>query len=83
MSNINAYLSMFYGIIVHMSRREHMPPCLRARYREHTAYFDFEGNLLEGDLPIKKKKLIEAWIVIHSEELIANWKIFLTPTFGA
>jgi hypothetical protein len=31
--------------------------------------------MLEGNLPIKQKKLIEAWAEIHKEELEADWNL--------
>lgn len=37
-----------------------------------------EGNLLEGLLPSNKGKLIEAWIEIHKEDLMANWQLAVT-----
>jgi len=32
-----------------------------------------EGDLLEGELPSKKAKMVEAWCVIHEDELKAAW----------
>ena len=32
--------------------------------------YDFECNIIEGSIPYKQKKMIEAWILIHKEELI-------------
>lgn len=29
--------------------------------------------MLEGQIPYKKKKLVEAWISIHQEELESLW----------
>jgi hypothetical protein len=34
-----------------------------------------DGNLLEGDLPAKKLRLVQAWIAIHEEELMADWAL--------
>ena len=34
-----------------------------------------DGNLLEGDLPVKKLRLVQAWIAIHEEELMADWAL--------
>ena len=36
---------------------------------------DFNGDILEGELPSKQRKLIEAWIVLHQDELYANWQL--------
>jgi hypothetical protein len=32
-------------------------------------------ELLAGDLPKNKRRLVEAWIEIHQEELIADWQL--------
>jgi len=29
---------------------------------------------MAGELPIKQKKMVEAWAAIHEEELVAEWK---------
>lgn len=33
------------------------------------------GTLLEGQLPSKKLRLLQAWIDIHEEELMADWSL--------
>jgi hypothetical protein len=30
-------------------------------------------ELLAGDIPLRQKRLIEAWAELHQEELIADW----------
>ena len=35
----------------------------------------YDGNLLEGAIPPKKLKLVQAWISIHEDELIADWAL--------
>ena len=37
--------------------------------------FTLDGEQLEGEIPPSKKKLVEAWIEIHKEDLQANWKL--------
>jgi len=34
-----------------------------------------EGDLLAGELPAKKLRLVQAWIAIHEEELMADWAL--------
>lgn len=48
---------------------------LHVRYNEYKAAYDFEGNVLSGELPFRQSKLIEAWIIIHKEELITLWNL--------
>jgi hypothetical protein len=69
-------VSQFYGIIITMYFNEntrHKLPHLHAEYAEHDAVFNLNGELLDGNLPIKQTKLIEAWISIHKEELYSLW----------
>jgi hypothetical protein len=34
-----------------------------------------DGELLEGKLPAKKLRLVQAWITIHEDEVMANWSL--------
>jgi hypothetical protein len=34
-----------------------------------------DGDVLSGELPANKAKLVRAWIEIHKDELMANWKL--------
>ncbi len=50
--------------------------CLRENeIIDKESVFSLEGDKLEGDIPPNKKKLVEAWIEIHKEDLQANWKL--------
>ena len=68
-------LSMFYGILIKMYYDDHNPPHIHAMYNDDMACFDLEGKMFQGSLPIKQRKLVEAWIVIHQDELSADWKL--------
>ncbi|MEY5048702.1 MAG: hypothetical protein RLZZ175_2061 [Bacteroidota bacterium] len=72
-------ISMFYGLIVMMyyfDNKQHNLPHIHIKYSEFEAVFLIEdGTLIEGDLPNNKRKLVEAWIEIHREDLMANWEL--------
>ena len=68
-------ISMFYGIIIRMYYDDHNPPHFHAFYGDYKAIFNFEGELVEGNLPKTKIKLITAWTLIHKDELLANWEL--------
>ena len=34
-----------------------------------------DGNVLEGNIPVSKMKLLQAWIEIHKDELMADWEL--------
>ena len=38
-------------------------------------WLEFHGSLIEGELPAGKMKLVNAWIEIHRDELMANWEL--------
>jgi hypothetical protein len=56
--------------------KKHSKPHIHAEYAEHEASISIEdGSILGGTLPSAKMKLVQAWIEIHREELLANWKL--------
>lgn len=69
-------LCMFYGIIIRMyNNGEHNLPHFHASYQGYNATFDLDGELRDGEMPKKQRKLISAWAEIHKDELIANWEL--------
>ena len=73
-------LSMFFGIIVRMYRElggKHNIPHLHAEYAGKEVVISLDGTILEGknDFPKNKLKMLEVWMDIHHEELVANWDL--------
>lgn len=72
-------ISMFYGIIISMyffDNKEHKKPHIHVRYQENEAVVALpSGDVLGGDLPANKMKLVQAWIEIHQEDLMADWEL--------
>ncbi len=72
-------ISMFYGLIVSMyylDNKMHNLPHIHVRYNDMEAVYDISNcTILIGSLPSNKQRLIQAWIEIHKEELIANWQL--------
>jgi hypothetical protein len=70
---------MFYGIVIRMyfyDDKQHHVPHLHAEYAGKRAVFSLsDGELLAGVLPSGKARLVQAWIEIHREELLANWRL--------
>ncbi|MEO5335246.1 MAG: DUF4160 domain-containing protein [Magnetococcus sp. YQC-5] len=72
-------VSMFYGLIIRIfffdAKRHHVPH-LHAEYGEMNAVFGIEdGEILAGELPRAKTRLVQAWIELHRDELMADWKL--------
>ncbi|GAB4383985.1 MAG: DUF4160 domain-containing protein [Elainellaceae cyanobacterium] len=72
-------ISMFYGIIILMyyfDNKKHHRPHIHAKYQDEEAVISIpEGELIEGNIRNSKLKLIQAWIEIHKDELVANWEL--------
>ena len=69
-------ISMFYGVVVLMyyfDNRKHHKPHIHAQYAEEEAVISIpDGDVIEGSLRTAKLKLVQAWIEIHYEELMAD-----------
>jgi len=69
-------ISRFFGIVVRMYYDEHNPPHLHAEYSGNKAIFDFQGNVIKGNLLSKTAtKLMREWIDIYENELMEDWKL--------
>ena len=72
-------ISMFYGIIIRMyllDNKHHNLPHIHAKYAEFEASVGIdEGEILAGKLLKKQLRLVQAWIELHRDELLANWEI--------
>jgi hypothetical protein len=72
-------LSTFYGIIVYMyfmDNKQHNLPHIHVKYQEYEVVVSIpEGDVLEGSIPSSKMKLLQAWMEIHKDELVADWEL--------
>lgn len=69
-------LARFYGIIIQMyfEPMGHRVPHFHARFGNFRASFRLDPiEKLAGELPIRQRRLIEAWAELHQDELKANW----------
>ena len=69
---------MFFGIIIRMyySPKEHNPPHIHVFYQDYKAVIGIEScQVTDGNLPSRQLRLALAWIEIHREELLADWKL--------
>ncbi|MBQ9419958.1 MAG: DUF4160 domain-containing protein [Synergistaceae bacterium] len=66
----------FFNIIISMffsDNDQHHKPHFRATYAGNEASIGIDGELLAGKLPSKQLKLVQAWAVIHEDELYEAW----------
>ena len=80
-------ISMFYGIIIRLyyfDNQRHSTPHIHVHYQDQTAVIEIpDGKMLEGTIQVNKLKLVQAWIEIHRDELIADWALAIScePVF--
>ncbi|MDR3299258.1 MAG: DUF4160 domain-containing protein [Candidatus Accumulibacter sp.] len=72
-------IGAYYGIVVAFcwtrGNVQTAEPCVFARCRDAEAVFSIHDNaVVAGAFPFSKQVLVQAWIEIHREELIANWE---------
>ncbi len=72
-------ISMFYGIIIQLfffDNDKHSKPHIHVKYGEFKASIDIEAaEILEGEFPNRQLRLVQAWIEIHKDELLADWSL--------
>lgn len=72
-------ISMFYGIIIRLyliDNDQHSLPHIHAKYAEFEASIGIrDGEVLAGKLPHKQLRLVQAWIELHRDELLADWEL--------
>jgi hypothetical protein len=72
-------VSLFYGIVIQMfffDTKQHNLPHFHAKYQDYSAVIAIEtGEILEGKLPPGKLRLVLAWLEIHREDLMSDWRL--------
>jgi Domain of unknown function (DUF4160) len=72
-------ISMFYGIVIYLyfyDDERHKTPHIHAKYQGQDASISIiDAEVLAGDIPKVKLRLVQAWIEIHRESLQADWEL--------
>jgi len=75
-------LSRFFGIVIRMfveAGSQHHRAHFHAFYQEHAAVFAIDTvECIGGELPTAQRRLVEAWVEIHREELQQDWELLQT-----
>jgi len=59
-----------------LDNKKHNIPHIHVKFQENEAVISIpDGNILEGNIPNNKLKLVSAWIEIHTDELMADWEL--------
>lgn len=69
-------ISRFQGMVIKLiflDNDKHHKPHVHVYYGEYEASIGLDGELLSGSIPLKKLRLIQAWMILHEEELYKAW----------
>jgi uncharacterized protein DUF4160 len=68
-------ISRFYGIVIAMYFGDHPPPHVHAWYGGHKGRVDIAtGKPIDGDLPLRARRLIREWCELRRDALEENWR---------
>ena len=70
----------FFGIVIGMfpePQVRHHRPHFHAYYAENSAVYAIDGEveLIAGNLPLRQRRLVEAWAELHIYELKQDWEL--------
>ncbi len=72
-------ISSFYGILIYLywlDNRQHHLPHVHAMYAGGEAIFAIEsGEVIDGELPRRQTRLVQAWIELRRDALMADWAL--------
>jgi Domain of unknown function (DUF4160) len=72
-------ISLFYGIVIslyYFDNKQHNSPHIHAKFQDYEAVFEIaSGDAIDGKLPPSKSRLVQAWIEIHRDDLMADWEL--------
>lgn len=69
-------LCRFYGLVIKMlylDNEQHHKPHVHVYYGEYEASIGVDGELLAGSLPVKQLRLVQAWLILHEDEVYEAW----------
>jgi hypothetical protein len=72
-------IPLFFGLIVYMyfmDNKQHKLPHIHVRYQDNEVIVSIpDGEVLDGAIPPSKMKLLQAWMELHKDELVADWEL--------
>ncbi len=72
-------ISQFYDILVYIYKEiggHHNEPHIHVKYNEYEMSMTFDCRFLSGNIPKKQRRLVEAWLEIHKEEIKSSWEVY-------
>ncbi len=61
---------------MNFGNQQHSTPHIHVHYEDSSAVIEIPtGKVLEDSLPPPKQKLVDAWVGLRHEELMADWEL--------
>ena len=68
-------ISRFFGIVIYMYAKDHLPPHFHAIYSDDEAMIDIKTKkIINGSLSNRAYKLVKEWAELHEKELFLNFE---------
>ena len=67
-------IARFAGVTIHIFYGDHPPPHVHVRWAGGSAKVDLGGGVVEGALPIGRRRLIVRWIAKNKTYLAELWE---------
>ncbi len=78
--NFNVLWDYRLHVLYFRDNQQHKTPHIHARYQGYEVVIAIpDGDILEGDIPKAKMKLLQAWIELRKDELVADWEVSVHP----
>lgn len=59
-----------------LDNKQHNLPHIHVKYQDNEIVISIpDGQVLQGNIPSAKMKLLSAWIEIHKEDLMESWEL--------
>ncbi len=68
-------ISRFFGIIIYVFWREHVPPHFHAKYGDDEITVEIKTGKVNGNMSSRALKMIREWRKLHKAELLEDWKL--------
>ena len=70
-------LSRFFGIVIYMYWRDHMPAHFHAKYQDQEITVDIVTGEVAGQMNRRAMGIIQEWRSLFMSELLENWSLSL------
>ena len=69
-------ISRFFGIVIQMYFKDHVPPHFHARYAGFRATIRIDPlGVIRGELPPRALGLVMEWARLNRDALLADWEL--------